>query len=151
MSVRMRCDGAAHLADRIVDVIAERLAAFVTVEQRRENLRGQCGGREQQALAERDKNHVAELTCGDGTFRQLVVALDLRRLKAGRHRAVDPFCGQENAACVSDLISRQDVWDVQQHLWADSTPAPSAAGQFARDQKSIVALTTAERAAPSAA
>ena len=84
---------AAHLANRIVDVVAERLAALVAVEQRRKHPRRQRRGREQQALVERVEHQLAELARGGRAFRQLRVVLDSRRLKAGGHAAVDPVGG----------------------------------------------------------
>ena len=46
----MRCARAGHLADRVVDVAAERLAARVAVEERREHVQRQRRGDEERVL-----------------------------------------------------------------------------------------------------
>ena len=139
MSVRMRCDVPRTWRIALSTWLPNALAALVAVEQRRENPRGQCGRREQQALAERAENHVAELARGGGTFRQLLVALDVASTESPqspRRRPIrrtsrtprqcsdfDQPSGRRGCAAASLRPTRH--------------PLRRRRGRFARDQKSI--------------
>ena len=52
---------AGDLANRVVDVIAERVPALVAVEERRKDAQRQRRGHEQRAALQRGENQIAEL------------------------------------------------------------------------------------------
>ena len=89
---------AGDLADGVVDVVAERLAALVAIEQRREDAQRQRRGDEQRVALQRAEDQVAELARDRVALGQLQVVLGPRRLMAGGDLAVDPAGGVEAPA-----------------------------------------------------
>ena len=76
--------------------------------------------------------------------------LHLSRLETGRHRAVDPLGALQNAACFLHLRRAQHLRNMQQHE-ALRYLAAAADAPESNTQKSNMTLSTADRAAPSAA
>jgi hypothetical protein len=107
--------GARHLADRVVDVTAERLAARIAVEERREHVQRQRRGDEERVALQRLDDHLAQLAADRVPLGQLPVVLGPRRLVAGGDLTVDPLGGLEQAARVRHLLSGKDVGDLNQH------------------------------------
>ena len=79
------------LADRVVHVVAERLAAAIAVEQRRKHAQRQRRRDEQRVAAQRVEDDLAELARDRMILGQLQVVLGPRRLMPGRDAAVDPL------------------------------------------------------------
>ena len=81
---------ARHLADRVVDVAAERMPAGVLVEERRKDLERQRRRHEERVALQGAEDHLAELARLRRVFGQLQVLFGARRLRAGGDTAVDP-------------------------------------------------------------
>ena len=100
---------AGDLTDGVIDVSAERLAAGVAIEQRREDLQGERGRDEQGALAKRAEHEVAKLARGGRTFGQLDIVFGAGGLVAGGYAAIHPIRGIEKLSRVTHLILRQEI------------------------------------------
>ena len=96
-------------------MVAERLAALVAVEERREHAQRQRRGQEQRVAGERLADHVAELARHGMILRQLLVVLDLHRLVPGRDAPVYPFRRVQLAARMRHLLGGEDVGNLNQH------------------------------------
>ena len=93
-----------HLADGVIDVSAEGLAAGVTIEQGRKDLQRECGRNEQGILAKRAEHQLSEFTRGRGAFGQLDIVLGTGGLMAGGHAAIHPIRGIQDLARVAHLL-----------------------------------------------
>src|SRR3546814_5206747 len=94
---------------------AERLAAFVAIEQRRKDLERQRGGDERRRRGQRIEDDRPGAFRRVRLFVQLPVALRKRRLRARRGVAVDPFGAVDQRAHVAHLPGGQNIWNGDQH------------------------------------
>ncbi len=101
---------------RVVDMGAERHAAFVFVEQRRIDGAGQGGADEQCVALERAQHDVAQRACLLAVLGKLEIVLHLRRLVAGGDLAVTPMCRGEVVLSPLELLGRQHIGDGNQHM-----------------------------------
>ena len=92
------------VANRVVNVIAERLTALITIEKQRKNLERQSRRHNQRILFERGENHLAHHLRRRAFFRQLHIVFGPRRLVPGRYAPVNPFGAFEQAAAFGDLL-----------------------------------------------
>ncbi len=105
----MRWATAGDLADGVIHVSAEGLAAGVAIEQRREDLQGERGRNEQGTLAKCAEHEVAKLARGGRTFGQLDVVFGAGGLMAGGYPAIHPIRGIEELSRVTHLFLRQEI------------------------------------------
>ena len=112
---RVHAAAAAVVADRVVDVEAERLAAGVAVEQRRVDPLRQRGGEEGWVLRQRVENERPEFARDRIVFRQLRIVLGLGRLMAGGDASIGPAGLLQARPAMGDLFGGEDLGDVQQH------------------------------------
>ncbi len=100
---------AGHLADGVVHVGAEGLAALIAIEKRRKHAQGQRGGDEERILPQRVQNHLAQLARRGRVLRQLHIVFHAGRLMAGGHPAVDPFGLIEKLPCLGTCVGGQHI------------------------------------------
>jgi hypothetical protein len=105
---------ALDLADGIVDMGAEGMAAAVAVEQRWKDTQRQRGRQEQRCALQARNDHVAE-AAGHGIFLgNLFVVLGQRGLESGGDAAILPACTGECVQAMSHLLRIQYARDFQQ-------------------------------------
>jgi hypothetical protein len=102
-------------AHGIVDVNAEMLADAIAIEQRRKDLFRDCGGDEQRVGHQRLDDGVAQLPRDCTVWRQLLVLLDHRRLRAGRRVAVFPLGSVHRSAKIGNFHLAQNIRHTDQH------------------------------------
>jgi len=107
--------GAGDLADGVIDMGAEGLAAGVAVEQGREYFEREGCGDEEGVVAEGFEDHLAHLTGGGVILGDLHVVLCPCGLMAGGDAAIDPFGFVEDFADAGDLVGGEDVGDGEEH------------------------------------
>ncbi len=105
-----------NLADGVVDVAAERVAAGVPVEERRKDLERKRGGHEERVALQGAQDHLAKLPRLRRVFRQLQILFGSRRLRAGSHPAVDPRRLREQVARVRHLVASEHVGYLDKHV-----------------------------------
>jgi hypothetical protein len=98
------------LPNRIVHVIAERLTALVSVEQRWKYSERQRSRNEQRMPLERGQNEVANFLRARVCLGELLIVLRPGGLVSRRDTAVHPICVLEQALCVRHLLGRQHIW-----------------------------------------
>ena len=103
---------------------AERLSAGVAVEERRENPQGKRRRKEKGIATQHIKNHRPHLARSGMTLGNLGVVLGLRRLRAGRDAAVDPFGAIQDPAGIRHLVWTQKVGDSEKHNECVVRPIP---------------------------
>lgn len=105
----------ADLPDGVVDVAPERVAFFVSIEERWKHLERQRGGEKQRMSLQGGQDGIADIFGNRVVLRELGVELDARGLIAGCDATVDPVGGRQRRARGRDLFGGQDVGDVQEH------------------------------------
>ena len=103
---------------RVVDMDAEMVPVRrrIAIEQRRKDLHRDRRRDEPRIGRQRRQHPVAELARQLAVRRQLLVALDQRRLRAGRGAAILPVAAVHDAAEIRHIGLAQDVWNTDQHL-----------------------------------
>ncbi len=107
--------GGRNQAHRIVDVIAEILAAIVAIEERRIDLRRQDSTDEKRIALQRRQDQFAKLTRCRRMLWQLQIVLDLAALIASRCAAIYPVGGIQHRAAVAHLFDSQNIRDRKKH------------------------------------
>src|SRR5204862_7185950 len=100
---------AGKLADRVIDMRAERLPAGIAIEKRRENMQRQRRGKKERILSERLENQFAQFPPGRTPFGDLPIVFGLDRLMSGGDAAVDPLGFIENLPRLDDLVGGEGV------------------------------------------
>jgi hypothetical protein len=105
----MACAG--DVANGVVNVGPEILAARVAVEEGREYAEGKGGGEEEGIAAEGGEDDLAEFAGDGAVFGELGIVFGFGGLMAGGDFAIDPVGFVEELAGVSDLLGVQDIWN----------------------------------------
>src|SRR6185295_14608935 len=97
---------------------AEGFAAFIAIEQGRENPKRQSRGDKERVALQSCHDHVAQLVCLRTIFWQLTIVLDRRGLVTGGHPAVDPVRAIHHFAAMRDLLRVKETGNLDDHgLW----------------------------------
>ncbi len=107
--------GARAHAQRVVDMVAERLPAFVVIEHRRIEPVRQRGGNELRIGLQRGEHDLPGAHGGLAVFRQLEVVLHQPRLHPRCHRAARPFARVDHAAHHRQPVGIEDSGYRNQH------------------------------------
>ena len=106
---------AVGIADGVVHVVAVEAAAFVVVEEGRQDALGQGGGEEKGIIEQGAGDDFPQAGDGRRAFGQLQVLLALGRLDAGGSEAVLPLGVGENVAALGHLVPGQQFRNMQHH------------------------------------